>query len=209
MPHGTTLCYLPPGRGDIPALTPAEAGTRLSDPAGMQGWADLEKVHDTVDRDQDELDEALVWLSVHCYPIVSCCIQVQNGLSFWYRLSQTVLVNMLSNECLFFQVFTTNSFYRSIEVRIICDCLNAFCRYVFLCNQVFTGLMQHKPVCGAAVNLVHQLLPSLLLLHRDIVPNVRISLARCLARHFVCFCMFTCVLTLFLSVLYSRKNVVI
>jgi len=33
----TTLsqCYLPPGRGDIPSLTPAEAGTRLSDPGGM------------------------------------------------------------------------------------------------------------------------------------------------------------------------------
>ena len=28
-------CYLPPGRGDIPALTPAEAGTRLSDPGWM------------------------------------------------------------------------------------------------------------------------------------------------------------------------------
>jgi len=36
MPHGITQCYLPPGRGDIPALTPAEAGTRLSDPGGMQ-----------------------------------------------------------------------------------------------------------------------------------------------------------------------------
>ena len=32
MPHGITQCYLPPGRGDIPALTSAEAGTRLSDP---------------------------------------------------------------------------------------------------------------------------------------------------------------------------------
>ena len=32
-----TQCYLPPDRGDIPALTPAEAGTRLSDPGGMQG----------------------------------------------------------------------------------------------------------------------------------------------------------------------------
>ena len=41
MPHGITQCYLPPGRGDIPALTPAEAGTRLSDPEGMQGWVDL------------------------------------------------------------------------------------------------------------------------------------------------------------------------
>jgi len=37
MPHGTTQCYLPPGRGDIPALNPAEAGTRLSDPGGLQG----------------------------------------------------------------------------------------------------------------------------------------------------------------------------
>jgi len=37
MPHGITQCYLPPGRADIPALTPAEAGTRLSDPGGMQG----------------------------------------------------------------------------------------------------------------------------------------------------------------------------
>jgi len=37
MPHGITQCYLPPDRGDIPTLTPAEAGTRLSDPGGMQG----------------------------------------------------------------------------------------------------------------------------------------------------------------------------
>ena len=29
MPHGITQCYLPPGRGDIPAVTPAEAGTRV------------------------------------------------------------------------------------------------------------------------------------------------------------------------------------
>jgi len=40
MPHGITQCYLPPGRGDIPALNPAEAGTRLSDPGGMQSWVD-------------------------------------------------------------------------------------------------------------------------------------------------------------------------
>ena len=26
--HGMTQCYLPPGRGDIPALTPAEAGAQ-------------------------------------------------------------------------------------------------------------------------------------------------------------------------------------
>ena len=35
--YGITQYYLPPGRGDIPAFTPAEAGTRLSDPGGMQG----------------------------------------------------------------------------------------------------------------------------------------------------------------------------
>ena len=42
MPHGITQCYLPPGTGDIPALTPAEAGTWLSDPGEMQGWVDLQ-----------------------------------------------------------------------------------------------------------------------------------------------------------------------
>ena len=36
MPYGITQCYLPPGRGDIPAFTPVEAGTRFSDPGGMQ-----------------------------------------------------------------------------------------------------------------------------------------------------------------------------
>ena len=29
MPYWITQCYLPPSRGDIPAFTPAEAGTRL------------------------------------------------------------------------------------------------------------------------------------------------------------------------------------
>ena len=37
MPYRITQCYLPPDRGDISAFTPAEAGTRLSDPGGMQG----------------------------------------------------------------------------------------------------------------------------------------------------------------------------
>jgi len=41
MPHGITQCYLPPGRCDIPDFTPAEVGTRLSDPGGMQGCVDL------------------------------------------------------------------------------------------------------------------------------------------------------------------------
>ena len=37
MPYRITQCYLPPDRGDIPTFTPAEAGTQLSDPGGMQG----------------------------------------------------------------------------------------------------------------------------------------------------------------------------
>jgi len=32
MPYEITQCYLPPGRGDFPAFTPAKAGTRFSDP---------------------------------------------------------------------------------------------------------------------------------------------------------------------------------
>jgi len=41
VPYGITQYYLLPGRADIPAFTPAEADTRLSDPGGMQGWVDL------------------------------------------------------------------------------------------------------------------------------------------------------------------------
>ena len=40
MPYGITQCYLPPGRGDIPAFTTAKAATRFSNPGGMQGWVD-------------------------------------------------------------------------------------------------------------------------------------------------------------------------
>jgi len=41
VPYGITQYYLPPGRGDIPTFTPAEAGTWVSDPGEMQGWVDL------------------------------------------------------------------------------------------------------------------------------------------------------------------------
>jgi len=37
MAYGITQCYLPPGTDDIPTLTPAQAGTRFSDPGRMQG----------------------------------------------------------------------------------------------------------------------------------------------------------------------------
>jgi len=40
VPYGITQCYLPPGRGDILALTTYEAGTRFSDPGGMRIGAD-------------------------------------------------------------------------------------------------------------------------------------------------------------------------
>jgi len=40
--HTGSQCYLPPGRGDIPAFTPAKAGTQFSEPGGMQRirWVD-------------------------------------------------------------------------------------------------------------------------------------------------------------------------
>ena len=41
MPYRITQCYLPPDGSDISAFTPAEAGTGLSNPGGMQGWVDL------------------------------------------------------------------------------------------------------------------------------------------------------------------------
>ena len=41
MPCAITQCYLPPDSGDFPAFTPAEAGTRFSNPGGMQGWVAL------------------------------------------------------------------------------------------------------------------------------------------------------------------------
>jgi len=49
--------------------------------------------------------EVLAWLSVwsevqmictrsslcHCHPVISCCSKIQNGLPFWWWLSQVVL----------------------------------------------------------------------------------------------------------------------
>jgi len=49
MPCGITQCYLPPDRGDIPALTPAEAGTRLSDPKSITDYATPEPLSLTMD----------------------------------------------------------------------------------------------------------------------------------------------------------------
>ena len=41
VPYGIIQCNLALGRGDIPAFTPAETGTRCSDPGGMQGWVNI------------------------------------------------------------------------------------------------------------------------------------------------------------------------
>ena len=38
--YGITQFYLPPDTGDVPAITPAETGTRFIDPRGMKGWVD-------------------------------------------------------------------------------------------------------------------------------------------------------------------------
>jgi len=34
--HMESQCYLPPGSSDFPVFTPAKAGTRFSEPGGMQ-----------------------------------------------------------------------------------------------------------------------------------------------------------------------------
>ena len=41
MSYGITPFYLPPDRGAIPAITPAEAGTRFVVPLNVAGWVDL------------------------------------------------------------------------------------------------------------------------------------------------------------------------
>ena len=59
MPHGITQCYLPPGRGNIPfRLNPAEAGTRLSDPGGMQVLSCVRAVGRVSDRVRWDIDHA-------------------------------------------------------------------------------------------------------------------------------------------------------
>ena len=68
MPHGITQCYLPPGRGAIPALTATEAGTRLSDPGGMQGWVDL-RVRVTCASAVRRRRAALAYVQIWCHAI--------------------------------------------------------------------------------------------------------------------------------------------
>ena len=84
---------------------------------------------------------------------------------------------------------------------------NVFYRYVSLCSEIFTGFIQdNKLLRGPAVDLIDQLLPALLQLHRDAVPNVRISLARCLAQHAVCLGMFSMLLHITYSVRHLGQH---
>ena len=46
--YGITQCYLPVDRGDILLATPAEAGTRFSDPGVMHGCSLCPRLHITV-----------------------------------------------------------------------------------------------------------------------------------------------------------------
>ena len=89
VPYGITQFYLPPGRGDIPAFTPAEAGTRLSDPGGMQGWVDLVIISNVIFARQAifstlHSDEHLLELIITCSFIDITnftCILILYGLS--------------------------------------------------------------------------------------------------------------------------------
>jgi len=49
VPYGITQCYLPPGRGDVLALTLAKAGTRLSDPGGCKAGGDISSYYPRCD----------------------------------------------------------------------------------------------------------------------------------------------------------------
>ena len=67
-------------------------------------------------------DWVLAWLSVwnvvqmicirssccHCHLIISCFRKIQNGLPFWYRLTQVVLEKRPLNMCVWVNVFSTH-----------------------------------------------------------------------------------------------------
>jgi len=62
MPYGITQCYLQPGSGDFPAFTPAEAGTRFSDPGGMLGCVNLTLFDKTLLPAKAEVQERLFFV---------------------------------------------------------------------------------------------------------------------------------------------------
>ena len=83
MPYGITQCYLPPSRGDISTLTPAEAGTWFSDPGGIQRWVDVLFVWSEV--------QTCIWPCwCHCHSLSLASEKSRLVLPFWYRLTRVV-----------------------------------------------------------------------------------------------------------------------
>jgi len=56
----------------FPPLPPAEAGTRLSDPGGMQGWVDLVEAHRAA-IEQDAVDSNELEEKYNSLNIETCC----------------------------------------------------------------------------------------------------------------------------------------
>ena len=78
MLHGITQCYRPPGRADIPAFSPAEAGTRLSDPG--KGVVVLKKKWGRLKQD---LDISYIEYYVCSTEIILHYVSVSNQLQQW------------------------------------------------------------------------------------------------------------------------------
>ena len=64
---GSHKSQLQPGSSDFPAFTPAEAGTRYSDPGRMQGWVDLGLIQEvyfvSIGRRKHKHVEQSAWLA--------------------------------------------------------------------------------------------------------------------------------------------------
>ena len=87
-------------------------------------------------------DGVLAWLSVrsvvqmiciwssgcHCHPIISCFSKIQNGLPFWYRLTQDVLEKRPLNVCVCMRccicVFLNLHMFYSIFCCFVCIQIN-------------------------------------------------------------------------------------
>jgi len=81
MQHGITQCYLPPGRSDIPAFTPAEAGTRFNNPGGMQGRSGVATLRTANSATPEGCKAVAVWqpyeLLYTCYLLTYSLFRVQ------------------------------------------------------------------------------------------------------------------------------------
>jgi len=80
----TVLPNVPPGRGDIPAFTPAEAGTRFRDPGEMRGWVGLVGWLCTVMVYPHVSMWALRNFKLECVAILHVLLHFSNAYSFWF-----------------------------------------------------------------------------------------------------------------------------